>query len=45
VDKKDGKLRMCIDYCVLNKIRIEKNYPLPHIDDLLYQFNGAKYFN
>jgi hypothetical protein len=43
--KKDDKLRICIDYRALNKIRIEKNYPLPHIDDLLDRFNGAKYFN
>ncbi len=43
--KKDNKLKMCIDYCALKKIRIEKKYPLPCIDDLLDQFNGAKYFN
>jgi hypothetical protein len=45
MDKKDGKLKMCIDYHALNKIMIKNNYPLPHIDNLLYQFNGAKYFN
>jgi hypothetical protein len=45
VDKKDGKLRMCIDYLALNKITIKNNYFMLHIDDLLDQLNGAKYFN
>jgi hypothetical protein len=43
--KKDNKLRMCIDYRALKRITIEKNYLLPHIDDLLDRLNGAKYFN
>jgi hypothetical protein len=43
--KKDGKLRMCIDYLALNKITIKNNYFMPRIDDLLDQLNGAKYFN
>ncbi len=34
MDKKDEKLRMCIDYRSLNKITIKNNYPLPQIDDL-----------
>jgi hypothetical protein len=34
VDKKDNKLKMCIDYHAFNKIMIKNNYPLPHIDDL-----------
>ncbi len=45
MDKKDGKLRICIDYRALNKITIKNNYPLLHIDDMLDQLNGAKYFN
>jgi hypothetical protein len=43
--KKNGKLRMCIDYFALNKITIKNNYFMPRIDDLLDQLNGAKYFN
>jgi hypothetical protein len=35
IDKKDGKLKMCIDYYALNKIKIKYNNPLPRIDDLL----------
>lgn len=45
VDKKDSKLRMCIDYHALNKITIKNNYPLPCIYDLLDSLNGVKYFN
>jgi hypothetical protein len=44
VDKNDDMLRLCIDNCALNKISIKNNYPLPHIDDMLDQLNGAKYF-
>jgi Txe/YoeB family toxin of Txe-Axe toxin-antitoxin module len=44
VDKKDNKLKMCIDYHALSKIIIKNNYLLPRIDNLLDQLNGAKYF-
>lgn len=32
--KKDGTMRMCIDYRRLNKVTIKNKYPLPRIDDL-----------
>jgi hypothetical protein len=35
---------MCIDYRALNKITIKNRYPLPRIDDLLYQSQQAKFF-
>jgi hypothetical protein len=44
VKKKDGSLRMCIDYRALNRITIKNRYPLPRIDDLLDQVSKAKYF-
>ena len=44
VRKKDGSLRMCIDYRQLNKVTIKNRYPLPRIDDLFDQ-QGAKCFS
>ena len=34
VNKKDGTLCLCIDYCQLNKMTIKNRYHWPHIDDL-----------
>nr|GFB33114.1 putative reverse transcriptase domain, aspartic peptidase domain protein [Tanacetum cinerariifolium] len=41
VKKKDGSMRLCIDYYELNKITIRNCYPLPRIDDLFDQLQGA----
>ena len=41
VKKKDGSMRMCIDYQELNKVTIKIRYPLPRIDNLLNQLQGA----
>ena len=43
--KKDGTLRMCIDYRDLNKVTVKNRYPLPRIDDLFDQLQGAGYFS
>ncbi len=45
VRKKDGSLRMCIDYRALNNITVKNRYPLPHPEDLLNQVAGAKWFS
>ena len=44
VRKKDGKWRMCIDYRRLNAITVADVYPLPPIDQMLYNMRGAKVF-
>ena len=35
VAKKDGKVRMCVDYRDLNRASPKDNFPLPHIDVLV----------
>jgi hypothetical protein len=45
VKKKDGTLRLCIDYRQLNKVTIKNKYPLPRIDDLFNQLGGASIFS
>lgn len=45
VRKKDGFLRLRIDYRQLNRIIVKDKYPLPHIDDLFDQLEGAKVFS
>ncbi|KAL0544112.1 hypothetical protein IC582_019223 [Cucumis melo] len=41
VKKKDGSMRLCIDYRELNKVTVKNRYPLPRIDDLFDQLQGA----
>ena len=43
--KKDGSHRMCIDYRELNKVMVKNRYPLPRIDDLFDQLQGASWFS
>ena len=45
VKKKDGSLRMCIDYKMLNSVTIKNKYPLPRIDDSFDQLRGASVFS
>jgi hypothetical protein len=45
VKKKDGSMRMCVDYHALNEVTIKNKYPLSRIDDLFDQLKGAKYFS
>jgi hypothetical protein len=44
VKKKDGSMRMCVDYRALNQATIKNKYPLPRIDELFDRLAGAKYF-
>jgi hypothetical protein len=45
VQKKDGGLRMCVDYRALNKLTVRDRYPLPRIDDLLDKLRGKMVFS
>jgi hypothetical protein len=45
VKKKDGSMRLCIDYRQLNKVTIKNRYPLPRIDDLMDRLVGARIFS
>ena len=45
VKKKDGTLRLCIVYRQLNQVTIKNKYPLPRVDDLFDQLQGARVFS
>ena len=45
VEKKDKSLRMVVDYRALNEVTIKNKYPLPMINDLFDQLQGAKVFS
>ena len=43
--KKDGSLRMCVDYRQLNRVTIKNKYLLLRIYDLFDQLKGLRYFS
>ena len=43
--KKDGTLRLCVEYRKLNRVTVKNKYPFPRIEDLFDQLNGACYFS
>ena len=45
VKKKDGTMRMCMDYRELNQVTIKNKYPLPRIGELFDQLQGAEFFS
>lgn len=45
VKKKDGSLRLCIDYNQLNKVTVKNKYPLLRINELFDQLEGVQYFS
>src|SRR3984893_12257381 len=42
VKKHDGSMRMCVDYCALNKLTVKDRYPLPHTDELTDRLSKAQ---
>jgi hypothetical protein len=45
VKKKDGTLRICIEFRQLNKVTMKNKYPFPRIDDLFDQLKDEKIFS
>lgn len=45
VRKKDGKLRLCVDFRLLNSKTKKDNYCLPRVEEILDSLGGAKYFS
>ncbi|KAK8944847.1 hypothetical protein KSP39_PZI007981 [Platanthera zijinensis] len=45
VKKKDGSLRLCIDYREMNKLTEKNMYPIPRIDDLFDQLVGSMVYS
>ena len=45
VERKNGKLRLCIDYRKLNNVTKKDSYPLPRIDDILETLSGSQWFS
>ena len=43
--KKDGSLRLCIDYMQLNRVTIRNQYPLPRINELFDQLQGSRVYS
>ena len=43
VKKKDGSLRMCVDYRRLNAVANADAYPMPCVDDMIDSLGKAKY--
>ena len=45
VPKKDGSLRLCVDYRGLNSVTVKNRYPLPLIGEIMDRVNGATVFS
>lgn len=45
VRKKDGTVRMCIDYRRVNRVTIPDKFPVPNLSDSLFGLRGTFYFS
>ena len=45
VPKRNGDVRLCVDMRKANTAIIRNYYPIPTLDEILYEVNGAKIFS
>ena len=45
VKKKDGDIRMAIDYRTLNDITVDDRYPMPNIDEFLMELGASRFIS
>ena len=45
VRKKDGRIRLCVDYRKLNAVAKPDRFPLPNLTDAVFSLHGVKYFS
>ena len=45
VPKKNGSLRLCVDFRDLNAVTVDDSYPLPRLEVLLHRAANARYFS
>lgn len=45
VTKKDDKIRLCIDMRGVNEVIVQHHQPVPTVDEILFDMNGAQYFS
>ena len=44
IPKKNGELKMCVDYKKINAVTVKNKYPLPLMADMRTRFRDARYF-